>query len=168
MSEPLSPWDRAQAAVTALAVDPAGLRGLWLRARSGPLRDRVVQALAALPLPQRRLHPGVDDATLYGGVDLSATLAHGQLVRAAGLLATPAALILTMAERCPPGLQMQLRFLCNRMLDQEQDAHLLALIERLQSDLIESAQIRLAPGECFALLTPLIEQRLQGIRLSLD
>ena len=44
MSEPLSPWDRAQAAVTALAVDPAGLRGLWLRARSGPLRDRVVQA----------------------------------------------------------------------------------------------------------------------------
>ena len=95
-------------AVTALAVDPAGLRGLWLRARSGPLRDRVVQALAALPLPQRRLHPGVDDATLYGGVDLSATLAHGQLVRAAGLLATPAALILTMAERCPAGLAARL------------------------------------------------------------
>lgn len=71
-------------------------------------------------------------------------------------------------ERCPPGLQMQLRFLCKRMLDQEQDSHLLALIERLQSDLIEPAQIRLAPGECFALLTPLIEQRLQGIRLSLD
>lgn len=108
MSEPLSPWDRAQAAVTALAVDPAGLRGLWLRARSGPLRDRVVQALAALPLPQRRLHPGVDDATLYGGVDLSATLANGQLVRAAGLLATPAALILTMAERCPAGLAARL------------------------------------------------------------
>ena len=108
MSEPLSPWDRAQAAVTALAVDPAGLRGLWLRARSGPLRDRVVQALAALPLPQKRLHPGVDDATLYGGVDLSATLAHGQLVRAAGLLATPAALILTMAERCPAGLAARL------------------------------------------------------------
>ena len=32
----------------------------------------------------------------------------------------------------------------------------------------EPAQIRLAPGECFALRTPLIEQRLQGIRLSLD
>jgi magnesium chelatase subunit D len=89
-------------------VDPAGLRGLWLRARSGPLRDRVVQALAALPLPQRRLHPGVDDATLYGGVDLSATLAHGHLVRAAGLLATPAAIVLTMAERCPAGLAARL------------------------------------------------------------
>jgi magnesium chelatase subunit D len=108
VSEPLSPWDRAQAAVTALAVDPAGLRGLWLRARSGPLRDRVVQALAALPLPQRRLHPGVDDATLYGGVDLSATLASGHLVRAAGLLASPAAVILTMAERCPAGLAARL------------------------------------------------------------
>lgn len=71
-------------------------------------------------------------------------------------------------ERCPPGLQMQLRFLCNRLLDQEQDPALLALIERLQSDLIEPAQIRLEPTECFALLTPLIEQRLQGIRLSLD
>lgn len=91
-----------------LAVDPSGLRGLWLRARSGPLRDRVVQALAALPLPQRRLHPGVDDATLYGGVDLSATLAQGHVVRAAGLLATPAAIVLTMAERCPAGLAARL------------------------------------------------------------
>ena len=108
MTDPLSPWDRAQAAVTALAVDPAGLRGLWLRARAGPLRDRVVQALSALPLPQRRLHPGVDDATLYGGVDLSATLAEGHLVRAAGILAEPAALILTMAERCPAGLAARL------------------------------------------------------------
>lgn len=108
MSDPLSPWDRTEAAVAALAVDPAGLRGLWLRARSGPMRDRVLQALAALPLPQRRLHPGVDDATLYGGVDLSATLAHGHLVRAAGILATPAAIVLTMAERCPPGLAARL------------------------------------------------------------
>lgn len=71
-------------------------------------------------------------------------------------------------QRCPPGLQMQLRFLCNRLLDQEQDPHLLALLERLQSDLIEAPRIRLTPGECFALLTPLIEQRLLGIRLSLD
>lgn len=71
-------------------------------------------------------------------------------------------------ERCPPGLQMQLRFLCNRLLDQEQNPSLLALIERLQSDLIESPEVRLPPGDCFALLTPLIEQRLQGIRLSLD
>lgn len=71
-------------------------------------------------------------------------------------------------KRCPPGLQMQLRFLCERLLDQERDPVLLALIERLQNDLIESAQTRLTPGDCFALLTPLIEQRLHGIRQSLD
>lgn len=129
MSEPLSPWDRAQAAVTALAVDPAGLRGLWLRARSGPLRDWVVQALAALPLPQRRLHPGVDDATLYGGVDLSATLANGHLVRAAGLLASPAAVILTMAERCPAGLAARLA----RVLD-DPSFCLIALDEGAEPD----------------------------------
>lgn len=129
MTEPLSPWDRAEAAIAALAVDPAGLRGLWLRARSGPLRDRVVQALSALPLPQRRLHPGVDDATLFGGVDLSATLAQGHLVRSAGLLASPAALILTMAERCPAGLAARLA----RVLD-EPGFCLIALDEGAEPD----------------------------------
>ncbi len=113
MTEPLSPWERVAATVAVLAVDPAGLRGVWLRARCGALRDRVMQALAVIPLPQRRLHPAVDDATLFGGVDLSATLAHGHLVRAAGLFSTPAALVLTMAERCPPGLAARL----SRVLD---------------------------------------------------
>ncbi|WP_430464700.1 magnesium chelatase subunit D [Tabrizicola sp.] len=129
MSDPLSPWERAEAAIAALAVDPAGLRGLWLRARSGPLRDRVVQALAALPLPQRRLHPGVDDATLFGGVDLSATLAQGQLVRSAGILASPAAIVLTMAERCPAGLAARLA----RVLD-EPGFCLIALDEGAEPD----------------------------------
>jgi magnesium chelatase subunit D len=92
----------------ALAVDPQGLKGLWLRARVGPVRDRVVAALAALPLPQRRLHPGIGDEALFGGLDLTATLAAGRPVRSAGLLATPAALVLTMAERCPPGLAARL------------------------------------------------------------
>lgn len=129
MSDPLSPWERAEAAIAALAVDPAGLRGLWLRARSGPLRDRVVQALTALPLPQRRLHPGVDDATLFGGVDLSATLAQGHLVHSAGILASPAAIVLTMAERCPPGLAARLA----RVLD-EPGFCLIALDEGAEPD----------------------------------
>jgi magnesium chelatase subunit D len=95
-------------ALMALAVDPQGLKGLWLRARVGPVRDRVVAALAALPLPQRRLHPGISDEALFGGLDLTATLAAGRPVRSAGLLADPAALILTMAERCPAGLAARL------------------------------------------------------------
>lgn len=71
-------------------------------------------------------------------------------------------------ERCPPGLQMQLRFLCQRLLDHQQSPSLLALLERLQADLIEAPHVRLTPAECFSLLTPLIEQRLQGIRLSIE
>ncbi len=91
-----------------LAVDPAGLRGLWLRARAGPVRDRVTAALDAIPLLPRRLHPGLADDALFGGLDLTATLATGRPVQTPGMLATPGLLILTMAERCPPGLAARL------------------------------------------------------------
>lgn len=105
----LSPaWARVRLALMALAVDPAGLGGLWLRARSGPVRDTVTGALLALPLPVRRLHPSLGDEALFGGLDLTATLAEGRQVRTAGLLAQPSALVLTMAERCPAGLAARL------------------------------------------------------------
>ena len=110
MSDPLTPWQRAELALAVLAVDPAGVKGLWLRARSSAVRDRVTQALPAA----RRIHPGVDDTALFGGVDLAATLAKGSLVSSAGLLASPAPVILTMAERCPQGLSARL----SRWLDE--------------------------------------------------
>jgi len=93
-----------------LAVDPAGVKGLWLRARSSAVRDRVTQALPVA----RRIHPGVDDTALFGGVDLAATLAAGRLISSAGFLASTAPLILTMAERCPQGLSARL----SRWLDE--------------------------------------------------
>lgn len=102
--DPLTPWDRVTLALTVLAIDPAGIKGLWLRARSGAVRDHVT---AALP-PARRLHPGVDDTTLFGGIDLTATLSAGRVVTTPGLLDTPGPLILTMAERCPQGLAARL------------------------------------------------------------
>jgi len=110
MSDPLTPWQRAELALAVLAVDPAGVKGLWLRARSSAVRDRVTQALPAA----RRIHPGVDDTALFGGVDLAATLAAGTLVSSAGLLASSDPLILTMAERCPLGLSARL----SRWLDE--------------------------------------------------
>ena len=110
MSDPLTPWQRAELALAVLAVDPSGVKGLWLRARSSAVRDRVTQAL-----PQaRRIHPGVDDTALFGGVDLAATLAAGSLVATAGLLASTDPVILTMAERCPLGLSARL----SRWLDE--------------------------------------------------
>ncbi|MBI1170391.1 magnesium chelatase subunit D [bacterium] len=104
MTPPLTPWERAEAALAVLAVDPAGVKGLWLRGRASALRDRVT---AGLPIA-RRVHPGVDDVALFGGVDLAATLAAGQLHQSRGLLADHAPVILTMAERCPPGLSARL------------------------------------------------------------
>ncbi len=101
-------WDRAATALSVLAVDPAGIKGLWLRARASAVRDRVTDALTALPLPLVRLHPGVGDESLFGGVDLSATLSAGRVVRMAGLLDRPSALILTMAERTGGGLAARL------------------------------------------------------------
>lgn len=80
---------------------------MWLRARAGPLRDRLTAALA-LPLPARRIAPTVSDEALFGGLDLAATLATGRSVTGAGLLSSPAAITLAMAERCPPGLAARL------------------------------------------------------------
>ena len=104
MTAPLTPWQRVECALAVLAVDPVGVRGLWLRARSGPVRDRVAEALPEA----QRIHPGIDDVALFGGVDLAATLAVGQLRRSAGLLSQPGVLRLTMAERCPPALAVRL------------------------------------------------------------
>ncbi|MFC3181440.1 magnesium chelatase subunit D [Cypionkella sinensis] len=104
MSEPLSPWGRVEAALAVLAVDPAGVKGLWLRARSGPVRDAVMQALPVA----RRIHPGIDDVALFGGVDLAATLSAGAVRRSLGILAGDAPVVLTMAERCPPALSARL------------------------------------------------------------
>ncbi len=67
--------------------------------------------------------------------------------------------------RCPEGLQEQMRTLCQRLADPASAAPLNSLLQRLQRELIESPRVRLSPGDCFALLTPAIEERwrhLQG------
>jgi magnesium chelatase subunit D len=95
-------WSQACLALDLLAIDPGGLGGLKLRARAGPVRERLVAALpeALSPRACLRLHPGVSDEVLYGGVDHLASLAARSLVRTTGVIGSePMALILTMAER---------------------------------------------------------------------
>lgn len=101
-------WTAARHALQLLAVDPAGLQGLCLRARSGPARQAFVGLLAALPLPQRKLHPTISDEQLFGGIDLAATLAGDRVVFNAGLVSTPATLVLAMAERAGADLAAKL------------------------------------------------------------
>ncbi|MEE4120362.1 MAG: magnesium chelatase ATPase subunit D, partial [Paracoccaceae bacterium] len=83
----MTPWERATLALELLAIDPAGLGGLWLRARAGPVRDRLVAGLAGFPMARRKIHGQIADEQLYGGIDLSATLGKGRVVWQEGLLA---------------------------------------------------------------------------------
>lgn len=101
-------WNRALLATALLAVDP-GLGGLVVRARAGPVRDRLLERLAFVPLRQTRLSTAPEDAVLFGGTDTAATLATGTLVRTKGLSAeAPRLLILPMAERMPSTLAARL------------------------------------------------------------
>jgi len=101
-------WARAALALDLLAVDPAGLGGMHLRARPGPVRDAALARLGAIPLPMQKLHPAMGDEALFGGLDLTATLSAGRLVQRAGLLAVPRLLVLSMAERCGAGMAARL------------------------------------------------------------
>ena len=100
-------WQNATLALSLLAVDPVGLGGLWLRARSGPVRDRLIAAIGPnmAQYGLRRLHPAVSDDQLFGGLDLAATLDTGHTVLSEGLLTDgPSTLMVTMAERCDAAL----------------------------------------------------------------
>lgn len=140
-------WQRVNLALACFALDPAALGGIWLRARVGPVRDRVQDALhtALQGLNLRRIHPGIGDDALFGGVDLSATLAEGRVVRTRGLLGDPAVLVMPMAERVKPGLAARLA----AALDARKGLSLIALDEgaepeeRLPSALADRLAIHL-------------------------
>lgn len=97
-------WADAALAATLCAIDPAGLGGIVLRARAGPVRDRWVEHLrghipASMPIRTVPLHIG--DSRLLGGLDLTATLRAGRPVAEQGLLAEVhgGIALLAMAER---------------------------------------------------------------------
>lgn len=97
-------WEQATLALRLLAIDP-GLGGITIRARSGPVRDRL---LALVDPAARKLHPAISDEALFGGLNLAATLENGHIVQEQGLLSQPGALILTMAERASTALAARL------------------------------------------------------------
>ncbi len=112
----LDSWQKATLALQLLAADP-GLGGIVVRARSGPVRDTFLDAVKCLPGPIKKIHPAMTDDVLFGGLDLSATLAQGELVEKQGLLDTAGTLILTMGERCSAGLAARLAMVMDRTTD---------------------------------------------------
>ncbi len=125
-----SAWANACRALDLLAANPTHLRGLTLRARSGPVRDIFLDALTRRVGPIRKLHPAMPRDALLGGLDFAETLATGQLRERPGLLDQPGTLLLTMAERCPP----ELAALIAAKLDENRDLTLIALDEGAEPD----------------------------------
>ncbi|MEL6914601.1 MAG: magnesium chelatase subunit D [Pseudomonadota bacterium] len=107
MSEASQRWQRALLALKLLALEPR-LGGVCLRARAGPVRERWMETLARLPVPQRKVPLNVGHEELDGGLDLAATLGAGREVRTRGMLAEPCLLVVPMAERLAPGLAARL------------------------------------------------------------
>lgn len=124
----MTPWGRAVTALRLLAIDPDGLGGMVLEARCGPARDALLQRL---PKGAVRLHPAMTSDTLSGGIDVSASLAQGTLIRQRGLLdARDTQMILTMAERTPPLLASALA----ACLDRRAGNTIIALDEHAQDE----------------------------------
>jgi magnesium chelatase subunit D len=96
--------DDALWALAALAVDPRGLKGIWLRAPLGPVREDWLLGLKALRRDVIKIPSNIDAERLLGGLDLAKTLQLGHPVKQQGVLAQTKGhiLICPMAERLPP------------------------------------------------------------------
>ena len=129
MSDGPRRWERACLALDLLCADPGRLKGIVVRARHGPARDAFLRRLSRLPLPLRKVHPGVSDEQVFGGLDLAATLGTGKVVHTGGLAAAPCAIVLTMGERCTNELAARLAHLLDR-----DDGHCLIVLDESVED----------------------------------
>ncbi|WP_371227366.1 magnesium chelatase subunit D [Roseovarius sp. 2305UL8-3] len=116
MSGPASVVARTARALAALAIDPAGLKGMSVRARTGPVRAAFETLLPRLPNLVRRIPPTVSDTQLFGGLNIAATLAEGHPVADPGLDQTAALFVIPMAERIQPGVSARLGGILDRSL----------------------------------------------------
>lgn len=130
MSPGREAWGRASRALHLLAADPSQLRGMTVRARSGPVRDIFLEAVSrCLDVPQK-LHPAMSRDALLGGLDFAQTLASGELTFSNGLLQRGGVVVLTMAERCPTDIAA----LIAAQLDSNPDLTLILLDEGAEAD----------------------------------
>ncbi len=122
-------------AAALLAIDPAGLGGIAIRAWSGPRRDGFLQNTRNLfpaGAPCKKMPAGIGDDRLQGGIDVAATLAAGKPVFCTGLLTEVenGVLLLAMAERLSAGTAGKIA----AAIDAGARIALLALDEGLEPD----------------------------------
>lgn len=67
-------------------------------------------------------------------------------------------------QRCPSGLQEQMRRLCQKLEQRDGDSALQQTLQRLEAELIDAPRVSLAPRDCFELFAPLIEDCLRPLR----
>ena len=95
--------DDALWGLAALTVDPAGLKGIWLKSFHGPVTQEWLEWLNALRKDIVKIPCNIDSERLLGGLDLAVTLQLGRPVRQSGVLAQSHGklLICPMSERLP-------------------------------------------------------------------
>ncbi|MEO1544588.1 MAG: magnesium chelatase ATPase subunit D, partial [Pseudomonadota bacterium] len=72
----IATWETALRIAEAFAVDPSGCGGIWLQARSGPVRDALMERVRTAvgdDVAWRRLPSSITDDRLLGGLDLAST-----------------------------------------------------------------------------------------------
>ncbi|MGH8354473.1 MAG: hypothetical protein ACRERY_13225 [Pseudomonas sp.] len=150
-------WPSAECRLPALAAAWPALRGN--PADFNGHCQLIERLLAAIQLLELRL----------GEHHAQVSAALGEACRALEDLGRLRALAVRAANhpRCPLELQIQMRYLCQRLAGPACEQRVREVIGRLERELIGAAKVRLAPTDCFALLTPIIDERLQGLRASL-
>lgn len=126
LAEHSDQWSRACLAAALLHADPK-LPGVVVKSRAGAVRDAYINLL---PLYAKRVHASVGAEALLGGIDLSATLSSGTLVKSTGVIQPNTCLMVTMAER----LQPQTAAILAQALDEVPGLRLILLDEGIEED----------------------------------
>lgn len=71
-------------------------------------------------------------------------------------------------QQCPQGLKVQIQQLCQQLATPPATEPLHYVLQRLKHELLDCHTARLAPHECFALLTPLIDECAERLRRPLQ
>ena len=134
----------------------------WPRLRRNPadfaahcsVIDGLLQVIATL---ETRLHQA-DNAHVVEGI-AQACQGLENLARLRGLSVRAA-----NYSQCPPFLKQQIQQLCLQLEQSPVNTSLQQVLQRLEHELLDSREVRLAPHECFALLTPLIDEHVLHLR----